>query len=328
MPANGRAHWVDQPRAVELCLRVFRAEPGQVAGRRTWRAGGGGTLHRQRRGAATGPGRSTHRHPAKPACRPEPRAHPAATLKLLRLSAELPEPRRQRKPSMSTPKTALIIGDSRGLGLGLVKQLLKDGWDVTATVRDPNKADALKAAGPVQIEKLDMDDQQAVIALSQQLKGEVFDLLFVNAGVKGPDVQTPGGGATLAEVGQLFFTNAVAPINLAQRFVGQIRDGSGVLAFMSSVLGSVTIPDGSDLTLYKASKAALNSMTNSFITQLGEQKMTVLSLHPGWVKTDMGGENAHIDVETSVRGLVDQVNAYTGKGGHHFVDYRGNTIAW
>ncbi|MGY2233094.1 SDR family oxidoreductase [Pseudomonas tolaasii] len=228
---------------------------------------------------------------------------------------------------MSTPKTALIIGASRGLGLGLVKQLLQDGWDVTATVRDPNNADALKAVGPVQIEKLDMDDQQAVIALSQRLKERTFDLLFVNAGVKGPANQEPGY-ATLAEVGQLFFTNAVAPINLAQRFVGQIRKDSGVLAFMSSVLGSVTLPDGSDLALYKASKAALNSMTNSFITQLGDHKPTVLSLHPGWVKTDMGGENAQIDVETSVRGLVDQVNAYTGRGGHHFIDYKGETIAW
>jgi len=228
---------------------------------------------------------------------------------------------------MPTPKTALIIGASRGLGLGLVKQLLADGWDVTATVRDPQKADALKALSPTQIEKLDMDDQQAVIALSQRLKEKTLDLLFVNAGVKGPANQEPGN-ATLAEVGQLFFTNAVAPINLAQRFAGQIRPGTGVLAFMSSVLGSVTIPDGSDLALYKASKAALNSMTNSFVTQLGDQKLTVLSLHPGWVKTDMGGENAHIDVPTSVRGLVDQVNAYTGKGGHHFIDYKGETIPW
>ena len=228
---------------------------------------------------------------------------------------------------MSTPKTALIIGASRGLGLGLVKQLLQEGWDVTATVRDPNKADALKAVGPVQIEKLDMDDQQAVIALSQQLKGETFDLLFVNAGVKGPEVQTPGG-ATLAEVGQLFFTNAVAPINLAQRFVGQLRPGSGVLAFMSSVLGSVTMPDAPELALYKASKAALNSMTNSFVSQLGESRPTVLSLHPGWVKTDMGGEGADLDVQTSTRGLIDQVNAYAGKGGHHFINYKGETIPW
>ncbi|MDQ0126250.1 NAD(P)-dependent dehydrogenase (short-subunit alcohol dehydrogenase family) [Pseudomonas lini] len=228
---------------------------------------------------------------------------------------------------MSTAKTALIIGASRGLGLGLVKTLLADGWQVIATVRNPQNAEALQALGAVRIEKLDMDDQQAVIALSQQLKNEVFDLLFVNAGVKGPDVQTPGG-ATLAEVGQLFFTNAVAPINLAQRFAGQIRPETGVLAFMSSVLGSVTMPDSPELALYKASKAALNSMTNSFVTQLGEQKLTVLSLHPGWVKTDMGGENADIDVDTSTRGLIDQVNAYTGKGGHHFVNYRGETIPW
>ena len=228
---------------------------------------------------------------------------------------------------MSTPKTALIIGASRGLGLGLVKQLLQDGWDVTATVRDPSKADALKAVGHVQIEKLDMDDQQAVIALAQRLKERTFDLLFVNAGVKGPANQEPGH-ATLAEVGQLFFTNAVAPINLAQRFVGQIRKDTGVLAFMSSVLGSVTIPDGSDLALYKASKAALNSMTNSFVSQLGEQRPTVLSLHPGWVKTDMGGEGADLDVETSTRGLVDQVNTYAGQGGHHFINYKGETIPW
>ncbi|KAA5845238.1 MULTISPECIES: SDR family oxidoreductase [Pseudomonas] len=227
---------------------------------------------------------------------------------------------------MSTPKTALIIGASRGLGLGLVQRLLDAGWQVSATVRNPQKAEALKALGPVRIEQLDMDDQQAVIALNQKLKGEVFDLLFVNAGVKGPDDQTPGK-ATLAEVGQLFFTNAVAPINLAQRFLPQIRPDSGVLAFMSSVLGSVTMPDAPELALYKASKAALNSMTNSFVTQL-EQKLTVLSLHPGWVKTDMGGEGADIDVETSTRGLIEQINAYTGKGGHHFVNYKGETIPW
>ncbi|MGE8152462.1 SDR family oxidoreductase [Pseudomonas vancouverensis] len=229
---------------------------------------------------------------------------------------------------MPTTKSALIIGASRGLGLGLVKTLLADGWQVTATVRNPQNAQALNVLGKVQIEKLDMDDQQAVIDLSQRLKGQVFDLLFVNAGVKGPNVQTPDGGATIADVGQLFFTNAVAPINLAQYFVGQIRPQSGVLAFMSSVLGSVTMPDAPELALYKASKAALNSMTNSFVTQLAEPALTVLSLHPGWVKTDMGGDGADIDVQTSTRGLIDQVNAYAGKGGHHFINYRGETIPW
>lgn len=224
-------------------------------------------------------------------------------------------------------KTALIIGASRGLGLGLVKQLLADGWDVTATVRDPQKADALKAAGKVRIEALEMDDQQSVAALAQKLQGQMFDLLFVNAGVKGPDNQKPAS-AQLAEIGQLFLTNAIAPIALAQRFVDQIRPNTGVLAFMSSVLGSVTMPDGTDMAFYKASKAALNSMTNSFVCELVDPDFTILSMHPGWAKTDMGGDDAQIDVETSTRGLVEQVNAYSGKGGHHFIDYQGQTIPW
>ncbi|MBV6754721.1 SDR family oxidoreductase [Pseudomonas chlororaphis] len=224
-------------------------------------------------------------------------------------------------------KNALVIGASRGLGLGLAKQLLADGWDVTATVRNVHKADALKALGPVRIEALDMDDHTAVAALAQRLEGQVFDLLFVNAGVKGPDDQRPGN-ASLAEIGQLFMTNAVAPVALAQRFVGQIRSGNGVVAFMSSGLGSVTTPDAPNLAFYKASKAALNSMASTFLSEIEAPTFTVLSMHPGWVKTDMGGEGADIDVATSVRGLIDQVNAYAGRGGHHFINYKGETIPW
>ena len=227
-----------------------------------------------------------------------------------------------------TAKHALIIGASRGLGLGLVKELIADGWTVTATVRDPSKAQALKALGPVRIERLDMDSKQAIKALSNTLHSDVFDLLFINAGVKGPDDQL-SGNATLAVGGQLFFTNSVAPINLAREFVSKVRKDSGVLAFMSSVLGSVTHPDAPEMALYKASKAALNSMTNTFVRyELGDNNPTVLSMHPGWVKTDMGGEGADIDVQTSTRGLVEQVKVFAGKGGHHFIDYKGQTIPW
>ena len=226
-----------------------------------------------------------------------------------------------------TVKKALIIGASRGLGLGLVKELLNDGWDVTATVRNPDNAQPLKALGAVRVEELEIDEQQAIKALSQKLDDEVFDLVFINAGIKGPDDQL-SGDASLADIGQLFLTNSVAPINVAQAFVSKIQKGSGVLAFMSSGIGSIKSPDAPEMALYKASKAALNSMTNTFIGQLGEDRPTVLTLHPGWVKTDMGGEDAEIDVPTSTRGLVEQVNAYAGKGGHHFIDYQGQTIPW
>ena len=226
-----------------------------------------------------------------------------------------------------TVKKALIIGASRGLGLGLVKELLNDGWHVTATVRNPDNAQPLKALGAVRVEQLEIDEQQAIKALSKKLDDEVFDLVFINAGIKGPDDQL-SGDASLADIGQLFLTNSVAPINVAQAFVSKIRKGSGVLAFMSSGIGSIKSPDAPEMALYKASKAALNSMTNTFIGQLGEDRPTVLNLHPGWVKTDMGGEDAEIDVPTSTRGLVEQVNAYAGKGGHHFIDYKGETIPW
>ncbi|KPZ13766.1 Oxidoreductase, short-chain dehydrogenase/reductase family [Pseudomonas syringae pv. viburni] len=227
----------------------------------------------------------------------------------------------------TTKKTALIIGASRGLGLGLVQRLTEQGWQVTATVRDPQNAENLRAVDGVRIETLDMDETASLEVLVQKLRGEVFDVLFVNAGITGPKHQS-AAQSTAAELGQLFLTNAVAPIRLAERFIGQIRPGTGVLALMSSWLGSVACPDGAELALYKASKAALNSMTNTFVSQLGESRPTVLSMHPGWVKTDMGGDNAAIDVLTSTSGLVEQLNAYAGKGGHHFIDYQGKAIAW
>lgn len=228
---------------------------------------------------------------------------------------------------MPANKTALIIGASRGLGLGLVQRLTEKGWEVTATVRDQNNADELKAIAGVHIQTLDMDEQSSLEVLALNLKDRVYDLLFVNAGIMGP-LHTNPTDATAGELGQLFLTNAVAPIRLAKRFVNQIRPETGVIAFMSSVLGSITMPDAPEMALYKASKAALNSMTNTFVSQLGDSKPTVLSVHPGWVRTSMGGEGADIDVETSVSGIVEQLERFAGDGGHHFVNYKGETIPW
>ncbi|TBU78600.1 short-chain dehydrogenase [Pseudomonas daroniae] len=228
---------------------------------------------------------------------------------------------------MPSNRTALIIGASRGIGLGLVRQLHADGWQVTATVRDPTRATDLQALEGVRIESLDIDDNTALQNLVKRLGGQAFDLLFVNAGILGPAHQS-AAAATAEELGQLFLTNVVAPIRLAERLVGQLRPHTGVLAFMSSGLGSVANPEGNNLALYKASKAALNSLTNSFVCELPEPRPTVLSLHPGWVKTDMGGDGATVEVIDSCRGLIEQVERHAGRGGHHFVDYQGNPIAW
>lgn len=228
---------------------------------------------------------------------------------------------------MSTSKNALIIGASRGLGLGLVQRLREDGWNVTATVRDASRPGALKDVAGVRIESLEMNDTALLDGLKQRVQGEIFDLVFVNAGVMGPlpqDLETVQD----TQIGDLFMTNAVAPIRVARRLVGQIRENTGVLAFMSSGLGSVTSPDGNEICLYKASKAALNSMINSFVVELQRSDLSVLAMHPGWVKTDMGGENAEIDVLTSTRGMLDQINEQSGQGGLRFINYKGDALTW
>jgi len=228
---------------------------------------------------------------------------------------------------MTATKTALIIGASRGLGLGLVQRLSEDGWRVTATVRNPQQPGALADVPTVRIEQLEMNDTAQLDGLKQRLGGEVFDLVFINAGVMGPLPQDLESVST-EQVGELFMTNAVAPIRVARRLAGQLREGSGVLAFMSSILGSVAIPDGGELCLYKASKAALNSMINSFVVELQRPDLCVLAMHPGWVKTDMGGENAEIDVHTSTQGMLKQIKANSGNGGLRFINYKGEALTW
>jgi NAD(P)-dependent dehydrogenase (short-subunit alcohol dehydrogenase family) len=164
-------------------------------------------------------------------------------------------------------------------------------------------------------------------ALQQRLHGQVLDLLFVNAGVMGPLPQDLEAVSS-QQIGDLFMTNAVAPIRVARRLADQLREGNGVLAFMSSILGSVTIPDGGEIPLYKASKAALNSMINSFAVELQRPDLSVLAMHPGWVKTAMGGENAEIDVLTSTRGMLEQIKAQSGNGGLRFINYKGEALIW
>lgn len=227
---------------------------------------------------------------------------------------------------MTTRKTALVVGASRGLGLGLVRELLVRGWDVTATLRDAAHPGEL-AALPVRIESLQLDDPASQDSLVEDLVGLRLDLVFINAGIYGPAHQS-ALDASLAEVGQLFMVNAVAPLSLAERLLPRLDQERGVLAFMTSELGSVAGNASGGMALYRASKAALNSLTRSFVAERGETGLTVLNLHPGWVRTDMGGEAAPLDVETSVKGLLDQVEAHAGRGGQFYVDYQGATIDW
>ena len=225
-------------------------------------------------------------------------------------------------------KKALIVGASRGLGLGLVQELASRGWQVTATARDLAKASGLRdLPKSVQLETIDIDDGASVDALAKRLSGQSFDVVFINAGIIGAK-HNSADKATPEEIGQLFATNAVSPIRLARKLVGNVKTGTGILAFMSSSMGSVSDNSAGGMELYRASKAALNSLAHSFVAGLGDKSITVLAANPGWVRTDMGGESAPLDVATSSRGTVDMLEKRAGTGGIAFVDYQNNEVPW
>ncbi len=224
--------------------------------------------------------------------------------------------------------TALIIGASRGLGLGLAAELGRRGIAVTATARGhaPDLAAAAAASeGRITVATVDIDDDASIAALVAALPGKTFDLVFVNAGVSGPQT----GAATVDKAGfaALMWTNAVAPIRVAHALLPQLAAG-GTLAFMSSILGSVALNTAGGYDLYRASKAALNTLTRTlWAGKLKDKGVTLLTLHPGWVRTDMGGPSATLSVEESVAGLAD-VLAANRTPGHRYLDYTGAELPW
>lgn len=226
-------------------------------------------------------------------------------------------------------RNALIVGGSRGLGLGLVREHLGRGWRVTATVRTRSvELDELRqgSAGRLAVEALDVTDPGQAAALAQRLGGQTFDLLFLNAGMMA------GRGVPLADVPDsdivsIFLTNAIGPIRVADALLASVAPG-GTIAFMSSILGSIGTNDDGRAELYRASKAALNSLVRSFRARHAQANFTVLAIHPGVVRTSMGGPGAPLDVETSVRSVADVIAARRGTGGQAFVDYRNEIIPW
>lgn len=226
-------------------------------------------------------------------------------------------------------RTALIIGASRGLGLGLVREHLERGWGVTATVRTRSvELEELRTepAGKLTIDTLDINDPGQTEALRERLKAQSFDLLFLNAGIMAGRGM-PLGEVSDSDIASIFLTNAISPIRVADALSGLVAAG-GMVAFMSSILGSIGTNDDGRAELYRASKAALNSLVRSFRARHVQADFTVLALHPGVVRTSMGGPGAPLDIDTSVRGVADVIATRWGTGGQAFVDYRNEIIPW
>ena len=216
---------------------------------------------------------------------------------------------------------ALILGASRGIGLGLAGELVRRGWTVTATVRRADDEAGLRQAGATPA-RADITEPASIAALRDAV-AVPLDLLFVNAGISEP---ADFASIDPAGIGHLFLTNAVAPVRAAEALLPRLAPGA-TIAFMSSRMGSVALTTQDNKAMYRASKAALNSLTRGFVSRI-DGAHPVLTLHPGWVETDMGGPGADLDVATSVRGLADVLESRRGVAGSVFLDHAGAELPW
>ncbi len=232
---------------------------------------------------------------------------------------------------MADRPLALIVGANRGIGLGVAREFLARDWDVITTARVAAAATELQSLarehpGRMEISALEMSDPTGIDQFAAGLAGRTLDAMLVNAGVAGP-AHRSASAATIQETGELMFVNAIAPIRLGRALLGNLKAKTGVLGFTSSVMGSVALNAGGH-ELYRASKAALNSLSRGLYAEMRGRSLTLLTLHPGWVRTDMGGSGAPVRVAESARGMVDVMLRASGGRRHAFLDYQGKEIAW
>jgi NAD(P)-dependent dehydrogenase (short-subunit alcohol dehydrogenase family) len=228
------------------------------------------------------------------------------------------------------PRTVLLLGASRGIGLGLVEEYLGRGWRVIATQRSLMVAPALcalsaRAEGALTILSADVNRQDDIAAIARRLEGITLDLLFVVAGVSDDPAQTIGQIST-DEFQHLMLTNALSPLRAIERLAQHVRS-DGSIAVLSSALGSISGNTTGGYETYRASKAALNMLLRSYAARAGGEQ-SLLALMPGWVKTDMGGPDAQVEIKDSTAGLADTIAKHAGQPGLVFVDYQDNPIAW
>ena len=223
-------------------------------------------------------------------------------------------------------RRALIIGASRGIGLGLAEELAERGWHVYASQRQPSDhlARAVEDA-EIEVVTADVTDPATLEALAGQIEPGSLDVVLVNAGIIGGENQS-AATATAEEVSEIMMTNAVGPAHAAKLMLPLLRDG-GTLAFTTSRMGSIAESSGG-YDLYRMSKAAQNILARGIFEQEAKPRgIAVLSLHPGWVQTDMGGPAAHLTVDESVAGLADVLEAEQPRA-HRFLAYDGSEIPW
>lgn len=221
------------------------------------------------------------------------------------------------------PSTYLVTGASRGIGAELVRQLASRGDRPFATLRPP----ASPPAGAARTLPLEVTDQASIDALARSLEGAALEVLINNAGVSSQS-------ATLAlttseELARCFAINATSPVMVARALLPNLRAGSRrLIVNISTQLASITNNSGGSSYAYRASKTALNQLTVCMANELRADGFTVVAMHPGWVKTDMGGPKAPLSSEQAVADILATIDRLTPADSGRFLNYDGGPMPW
>lgn len=234
--------------------------------------------------------------------------------------------------------TILITGANRGLGLGLAQLYAADGWRVLACCRSPAKADALRAVAAA-VYPVDMEDHASIDALAAALKGEAIDVLVNCAGYLGKIPMTAPGGmqefgtSDFRDWDKTYRINVIGPMKMCETLVENVAaSGLKKIINITSIVGSIgNIVTGSGrgrLYGYRATKAALNAVTKAMSEDLRARGITVIPLHPGWTRTDMGGPNAAVSVEDSTAGMKKVIDRATMADTGKYLTWEGGELPW
>ncbi len=227
--------------------------------------------------------------------------------------------------SSADSRTVLITGANRGLGLEFARQYAADSWTVIGTARRPEQAEDLSALD-VEVLQLDVTDRDSIAALAAALDGRPIDMLINNAGIfpRVSEIDNVDADDYL----QTLAVNTLGPVLVTQAVMPNLRDGElKQVVNITSGLASIERNSGGYYG-YRESKAALNMFTATLAAELGDDGFICLAIHPGWVRTDMGGADATLSPEESVTGMRAVIGELTPEHNGRYFGFDGSEVAW
>ena len=222
--------------------------------------------------------------------------------------------------------TVFITGANRGMGLEYAKQYQAKGYKVIATARNPAAADALNALG-VTVLQLDVTDTDSVSSMAQAVGEQPIDILVNNAGYfDRTDVTLDALDFDTFE--RTLAVNTTGPLRVIQALIDNVLGSTEKkVVNMSSGLGSIANSNGRWYG-YRSSKTALNQANKILSEEFKDQGAIFVVVHPGWVRTDMGGANATYSPQESITSLITEIEKLTPQDTGRFFDLKGRTIDW